>query len=158
MTTNHQDPHPAATSWLETVCGSEDAFSILLGFHRLCEVWDDAVDREHNESEWAINKAFEWALFELPRNPFWLKHRSTLEPAMQVCIANWKAATRIEREGGPLEALQTAWVLRCSPYDFFVALALCAGGPDAAARAAHYWRSQVTSDTLEAYLAEHRKD
>ena len=138
---------------LDLVCGDENAALLIRGFLNLCEVWDDAIDRDHAGSDASINGAFEWALFELNANPFYVAHPE-LSSAMRVCIANWKTANYLENSKY-LEHLHTAYTLRCSPYDFFVAVALAAGGQEAADRAAFAFRGRLTGDSLDAYIKEH---
>jgi hypothetical protein len=138
--------------------GNADAVALIRGFHRLCEVWDDHIDGERNEREPDVHAAFEWALFGLHSNAFWRAHQRALETAMRLSIANWKAANVLEAFKESDDRLASAWVLRCSPYDFFVAVALCAGGQPAADRAALYFRGAASADTLAGYIAEHRKD
>ena len=92
-------------------------------------------------------------LFELPRNRLW-RENAPLHTSMRVTIANWQAANVLERSG-EREQVITAYTLRCSPYDFFVAVVLAVAGTDAAARAALYFRALNNTDRLEDYLAEH---
>lgn len=135
--------------------GNEDAASLIEGFWGFCEVWDDAIDGEKNESDQAIHKGMMWALFELNDNPFYLAHPE-LRSALQVCIAEWMAANELERNPARDDHLHTAYVLRCSPYSFFAAVVLAASGHDAAVRAAYYFRSQETADNLSDYVKEHK--
>jgi hypothetical protein len=133
--------------------GNDDAVALIEDFWRLCEVWDDAIDGEKNESDVDINRAFLWALFGLNDNAFYREHPE-LRASLQTCIANWQAANVLERSGDR-EKVITAYTLRCSPYDFFVAVVLAAGGMPAAYSAALYFRSAIGPDRLEDYLAEH---
>ena len=140
---------------LDLVSSNLDAEALICDFLNLCEVWDDCIDREHKESAGAIHRAFEWALFGLSGNAFYTSHPE-LASAMRVCIANWKASIALE---GSLEIehLHTAYTLRCSPYDFFVAVVLAASGPQAADRAAMMFRGQLTTDSMAGYINEHTK-
>lgn len=133
--------------------GDENAVALIEGFWHFCEVWDDSIDGEKNETDEAIHSGMLWALFGLNDNPFYQAHPE-LREAMQVCIANWMAANELERSGDR-EKVITAYTLRCSPYDFFVAVALAAAGFQAARAAALYFRGAVTADRLDDYLREH---
>lgn len=143
---------------LAALCGDDqDATALIAGVWNLCEVWDDAIDGEKNESDDDIHRAFEFALFDLHANGFYQRHRATLEPVMRLMIDNWKCANDLERMGTP-GALVHAYALRCSPYDFFYTVVLLASGPHAAVRAAQLLRcQQMDVDSIPAYFAEHRK-
>lgn len=136
--------------------GSREAVALINGFWSFAEVYDDLIDGEKNESDEAIHDSMHWALFDLSENRFYKLHPE-LRSAMQVCIAEWKAANELERTG-EREKVATAFTLRCSPYSFFVAVVLAAGGPSAAEKAAITFRSMVTSDTLDSYMSEHMKE
>lgn len=138
--------------------GNHEAVALIEGAWRFCEVWDDAIDGEKKESDDAINAAFQWALFELNDNAFY-RRRPELRNALASSIALWRAANQLEagRPQPSPDHLHTAYVLRCAPYNFFVAVVLAANGIDAAASAALYFYGRPTSDSLEAYVAEHMK-
>lgn len=152
---DHEQGSDADADVIRLVAGNRDAADLIHGWWRLCEVWDDAIDGEKAETDEFIHRAFEWALFDLQANPFYRAHPE-LESALRVCIANWKAANQLEQSREP-EHLHTAYTLRCSPYDFFVAVALASAGPEAADRAALHFRGQLTNDTLSDYIKSHLK-
>jgi hypothetical protein len=139
---------------LKRLCGGNlDAIRLIEDAWLCADVYDHAVDDQESPQA-AVHRAFEWALFDLHRNPFYVEHRSALEMALRVAVAEWRAATRME-SSGDREQLVTAYTLRCSPYTFFVAVVLAAGGPAAADEAALFFRSSVTPDRLDDYLREH---
>lgn len=147
---------PTERDLLLDLCdGQADAVDLILGAWRFAEVYDDLIDGEKRETDQAIHEAVQWALFGLHGNAFYLRHRASLAPALQVAIAEWRAANELERSG-EVEQLVTAYTLRCSPYTFFVAVVLAAGGPAAAVRAAEFFRARPSADRLEAYLREHQ--
>ena len=118
---------------------NEDARNLIRDTWAFVEVYDDAIDGQKNETDATIHRAIEWALFDLHRNAFYRAH------------------PELEASGGR-EDLMHSYVLRCSPYDFFVAVVLAAAGPDAALRAAERLRVHTSSvDSFDAYLAEHGK-
>lgn len=139
------------------LCGdNEHARSLILEAWTFVEVYDDAIDGQKNETDATIHRAFEWALFDLHRNAFYRAHPE-LEAALRLMVINWRCANELEASGGR-EDLMHSYVLRCSPYDFFVAVVLAAAGPDAALRAAERLRVHTSSvDSFDAYLAEHGK-
>jgi hypothetical protein len=134
--------------------GNADAAALITGFWDFCEVYDDAIDGDKNQADAEIHAAMHWALFGLQSNNFYQRHRAALQSAMQVAIAEWKAANAMERTRDR-EQLITAYTLRCSPYSFFVAVVLAAAGPLAAAEAAAYFRTRPSPDRLDDYLREH---
>ena len=135
---------------------NEDARRLIRDTWAFVEVYDDAIDGQKNETDATIHRAFEWALFDLHRNGFYRAHPE-LEAALRLMVINWRCANELEASGGR-EDLMHSYVLRCSPYDFFVAVVLAAAGPDAALRAAERLRVHTSSvDSFDAYLAEHGK-
>lgn len=133
--------------------GDLDAVRLIEDAWRFSDVYDHAVDDQ--ESPVAdVHQAFEWALFDLHRNPFYVTHRAALEVSLRVAVAEWRAATRME-SSKDFEQLVTAYTLRSSPYTFFVAVVLAAGGAKAADEAAYFFRSMPTADRLHDYLREH---
>lgn len=148
-------PEPSQRETLLRLCGGNaDAVSLIEGTWSLVEVWDDAIDGEKNEPDEAIHAAFLWALFGLHDNRFYRAHEVRLRHAFLVMVANWQAANELERSRDR-EQLVTAYTLRCSPYDFFVAVVLAASGIQAAREAAIYFRGRDTPDRLDDYLREH---
>lgn len=134
--------------------GNAHAVALIRGAWKLAEVWDDCIDGEKNESDQAIDEAFCWALFGLSDNVFFQQHRMALRPAFMQAIAGWRAANQLERSSAA-DNLHTAYVLRCAPYQFFIAVVLAANGIEAATKAAVYFYGRPTADSLEAYMAEH---
>lgn len=139
---------------LERLCaGNLEAIRLIEDAWRFADVYDHAVDDQESPQP-EVHRAFEWALFDLHRNTFYLEHRAALEMALRVAVAEWRAATRME-SSKDREQLVTAYTLRCSPYTFFVAVVLAAGGASAADEAALFFRSGATPDRLDDYLREH---
>jgi hypothetical protein len=141
------------TNILRLCGGNKDAAELIRGAWHLCEVWDDAIDGDKRKPDMQIHNAFMFAIFGLHRNPVWIKHPE-LEAALRLTIANWIAANDLEKSRDR-EHLVTAYTLRCSPYDFFVAVVLAVCGHAAAIEAARYFRGADTPDRLDAYLREH---
>jgi hypothetical protein len=136
-------------------CGGDlDAVDLIMGMWSLCEVWDDAVDRDKHKPEKAVNAAFEYALFGLHENAVYRRHPG-LKLALRTAVINWKTANELEKTG-EREQLVTAFALRCSPFDFFLAVIQCVAGVERAQEAALAWRGDTT-DTFSSYLAEHTK-
>lgn len=148
----------STTAWdsfeVACVCGGDWQAAELIGkVWAFVEVWDDAIDGEKNETDEAIHEAFLFALFGLHRDPFFAKHRQALEPAFMLMVAEWQASNVLQRSGVD-EAVRTAHFLRCSPFTFFVAVAMAAGGLAAARRAAIYFRTLPQADKQDDFVAE----
>jgi hypothetical protein len=139
---------------LQRLCDNKlDAVRLIEDAWRFADVYDHAVDDQESPPA-EVHRAFEWALFDLHRNAFYVQHQAALEMALRVAVAEWRAANRME-SSKDREQLVTAYTLRCSPYTFFVAVVLAAGGPAAADEAALFFRSSSTPDRLDDYLREH---
>ncbi|MDG4675664.1 hypothetical protein P9A16_31685 [Shinella sp. 838] len=136
--------------------GDKDALDLIHGAWKACSVWDDLIDKDNVPTEQQINDCFLWALFDLQNNRVY-RENPHLAFVLRLTISNWFAANRLEREE-EREKRITAYTLRCSPYDFFVAVIMCVAGPSAADEAAYLFRSMNTTDNLEDYLSEHTKD
>lgn len=138
------------------LCGNDEARQFLADVWNLCEVWDDAVDRESNESEQDINRAFTWALFA-DENQFLNRHPS-LRLVLKQMVAMWMAANALQARGDRA-SLATAYTLRCSPYLVCVAAVIATTGSLAdGARAALHLYGTDSADTLDAFIAEHAKE
>jgi hypothetical protein len=139
---------------LMRLCGGDrDALSLINGFWSQCETWDDLVDKDVDTSAAAVNQMMIWAMFELPANPVYRAH-PTLALVLRLTVANWFAANALEKTKSR-EDVVTAYTLRCSPFDFFVAVVMCVSGPAAADEAALLLRTSRGEDRLDAYLSEH---
>lgn len=140
---------------LKLCAGNGDAARLIEEAWRFAAVYDDAIDGDKRGSETEIHNSFAWALWGLQRNRFYQQHRTTIDTVMQVAVEQWKTANAFERSG-ERDKLAVAYVLRCSPYTLFAAVVLLANGPEAVADAMVYFHSvRGSTDTLDAYLAEH---
>lgn len=136
------------------LCGDADAASLCDEFLRLCEVYDDAIDGDPVDPD-AAHRAFWWALVELGGNRFYRDHYSVLRNSLATVILKWKTANQLERSGDR-DRVATAYTLRCSPYDFVIAVVMEAAGPAAAEHAASaLYGADTPDDRFDAYMAEH---
>lgn len=131
------------------------AIALIEEMWHLATVWDDAVDGDKHQPPYDVHRAFEWALFGVHSNPLMLDHPE-LRAVLQLCVINWKCANELEQRGTP-DAVATAYGLRCSPYDFFVAVIGLAAGPEAAYKAARLLRGAPDADSFARYCQEHLK-
>ncbi len=147
---------PSGPEAVLSLCENHQARDLIAQVWRVVEVWDDAIDRDGSEDNDTISAAFEWLLFGLPRNTFYRDHPA-LQSALFVAVGNWHCANRLEAIG-TRKALVPAYTLRCSVYDFFVAVVLADAGPLAARQAAMRLHLSIDGDPFDDYLNEHLKE
>jgi hypothetical protein len=104
----------------------DDARAYLLTMFQLIQWFDDVVDGDPVTLEQS-NKAIFAALYQLPNNPFFLRHREFLAPIVACAILKWQAADAEERKNNPSA---TAFVWRASFYDLVLACMSIVHGPD----------------------------
>lgn len=149
-----ESPQSSILDQLKPLCGRRlDALELVEEMLNLVEVWDDAVDKDHQEPEDDINRAFLWALCGKDENQFLAEHPE-LRLAMKQMVAVWVAANVMERSGN-LEQIRSAYTLRCSPYLFIVSVIAAAQGVQHAAKAAVILFGQEHGDSYVDYVAEH---
>lgn len=136
------------------LCGGNDAAVALIEETWLLAcVYDDAIDGQKQRTDDEIHRAFAFAVFGLHANPVWRAHPE-LRLALLNSIACWRAANALQYSQDK-EVLHSAYVLRCSPYQFFVSVVLAVSGMEAAVKAAAFFYGRRTNDSLAEYLAEH---
>lgn len=131
------------------VKGDADALAFLLDVHSIVEAWDDLIDRDKAVADAAINSAFYTALITLPRNPFYARNFSLLNPVFEAAIMDWHTANSLEAQG---VNLQMSYALRCGVQMLTVMAARIIGGVE--------WAKQVgvelraMGDTYAEYSAQ----
>lgn len=134
---------------LEFVRGDREAFAFLMDVHEIVEVWDDLIDKDKPVSDAVLNGTFYRALITLPRNGFYQRNFSLLNPVFEAAIMDWWTASRFESNR---EELETAYTLRCGFYMLTVMSARIIGGLE--------WAKEVGAevrkmgDTLAEYSAQ----
>lgn len=136
---------------LEVAKGDAAAAEFMLQMCRVMHLWDDLIDKDKAVSDAQINEAFQLALVDIPRNPFYARHFVALNAHVQTAITNWHVATRMEREGGDYEK-SIAFILRSSYMDLFTQVAQIVGGPEWAVEMAHKTRLLTHKETYAGYL------
>lgn len=149
------NPASAQLGKLMYLCrGDGEAVRFILSTWGLVEVYDDAVDGERVAPDEA-HAAIHWALFGMRENAFYKKNALALDAAMATAIAEWRTANEMERAKKHLE---TAYVLRCSPFTLFTLVVALCSGQEMAQEAAMYFRTlDYVDDSLQSYLDEHLK-
>lgn len=109
--------------------GDRDAVAFLEAIFRIAHVWDDLVDLDEPVDPVDLDEAFRLALFDLPRNPFYVNHFGLLNPLLLSAINNWQVATVMERSGDEPDK-RVAFITRSSYTDLITQVAFIKGGPD----------------------------
>jgi hypothetical protein len=140
----------------ELLCGDMDAVNFYRCVAHCSHTYDDLVDRDKPVSPQALH-TFVWRLlFELPLNPFFVKHQSVLRPLLMTGILNWIAANDMERSGSK-EELRVAHVIRYAAGDILLAAMTLTGGIDHARTHARRARLMLQDETWLHYSTE-KKD
>ena len=138
--------------------GNEHAAGFLLDIVRVLHYWDDCIDRDKEQpTDEIINEMFIVMLVRLPRNPFYVANFLPLNTTLVNAIANWQAATKMEREGGAYET-SIAFITRSSYVDIVVQTAFIIGGPQWAAHIAERVHRFAHQETYAGYLNNLRKE
>ena len=107
-----------------------DAVDFCCSAYRLCQTWDDLIDTGSAEAS-EINAAFQDAILEWQRNPFYLTHHHALTALLGSAILQWHAANAIEAaKDEPLYA--HSFMLRAAVLHVFTYCVYLAHGMEAA--------------------------
>ncbi len=134
----------------EFVKGDVDALAFLLGVHAIVEVWDDLIDGDKVVADTDINAAFYAALIILPRNAFYQRNFTLLNPVFEAAIFDWHTANSLEAKGG--DDLHTSYMLRCGVLMLTVMSARIVGGIEWAKKVGVELREM--GDTYAEYSAQ----
>lgn len=113
----------------EFVKGDADALAFILGVHTVVELWDDLIDRDKDIAPASIHEAFYMALITLPRNPFYQRNFSLLNPVFEAAIFDWHTANALEATKD-VENLRGSFMLRCGVLMLTVMCARIIGGAE----------------------------
>lgn len=128
------------------------AADFLSSIVELLHVWDDIIDRDHDQNDEAINWAFTTALITLPRNPFYIKYFDWLNPVLLSAINNWRVANTLE--AGDSEAdKRIAFISRSSYIDLITQVAFIIGGSEWVRQVGPEIRRFAHSEGWDGYLA-----
>lgn len=132
--------------------GNHAAATLLHNWVNVLHTWDDLIDQDRAVVDSVLNNAMYTALVAIPNNPFFVAYSSQLLPVLGVSIANWLAATQIERSETSEHELDTARIIRSSYVDLIVQVAHITQGPQMAAAIARRVRAVAHKETLPQYL------
>lgn len=134
--------------------GDVHAVALALQVAHVSEVWDDLIDGDRAPTSDAINRAFVAALFDIQRNPVYLRFRPLIEPIMEHAVLTWMIANRFEKSGD-LNRLEFAHVLRYFGLNVCVQIARCIGGIEWAVDAAEEIFAMGSKESFADYVREH---
>ena len=134
----------------EFVKGDADALTFLLDVFNIVEVWDDLIDKDNPLQPSDISGAFYTALINLPRNPFYQRNFTLLNPVFEAAIMDWHTANSLESKGG--DSLHMAFALRCGVQMLVVMCARIVGGIEWAKKVGVELREM--GDTYAEYSAQ----
>lgn len=83
---------------LDWMCGNRDAVDFLLALFAAAELWDDLSDGDFDKAKKAADAVFLTLLVDLPNNPFFLNHLTSLRSVMLAGINAWLDSRKLEKE------------------------------------------------------------
>ena len=137
----------------DLLCQNDDAIAFYLHVARWTHTYDDLIDADKPVSHDDLH-VFVWRmLFDIPLNPFFNQHQSTLRPLLMTGILNWVAANEMEKSGSR-EQLRIAHVIRYAVGDILLACMAITGGIEHARRNARRARLMLQDETWAHYSTE----
>lgn len=148
----------AMTGLLGKVVTDKAALAFLQDVFTVAEIYDDLIDGDAEVNFEKYGYFLEKVLHDLPANPFFDANRVLLLPLMRKAVADWRAATSVERGArryGEHELLRKAYDLRTSYLDLACAVVDILHGPSVRHRFQLEWMELVQSgESFEAYAAK----
>jgi hypothetical protein len=107
--------------------GNTEAISFCLGIVKSAHLWDDLIDKDNDYTDKEVHDVFSFLMFEMPSNPFYIRHQRELSPIMMSILLKWHTANIFEKERQEGD-INKAFVLRAELYQLFVICAVLTGG------------------------------
>lgn len=145
---------------LKAANGNKDAAAFLELIVDILHFWDDLIDKDNEITDEYIHKAMWKALVDLPRNAFYSRNFSELNPVLVVAISNWIAANDMEAAGQESD-LDIAFIIRSSYVDLITHTATLCGGFEHGRNVALEVRRKTHSEGSQGYrdnLAKQMRD
>lgn len=137
------------TLFIEQLQLPRDAVAWLLNLWDVTQMFDDVADKTPIDRA-DLDRAIFAALVQMPANPFFAAHSSSLLPLLAMVILKWKASDDAEQEG---KADEKSFVWRAAYYDMVLAVVLLCHGSDAALKTA-----KLVMDMYGESFAEYSKE
>ncbi len=132
-----------------------DAIALINLLSRTSQVWDDLIDRDNPVTPDKINETFLALLSELPRNPFYQRYFSELQPLIEAAMIDWLTANQLETlviaPGEWPEVAPLAWCLRDNLSSIIIGCAKIIGGMAWAIEVAPKLRRHIHDEPLKTY-------
>lgn len=135
----------------EHLANREDAIAFNLQMCDVLHLWDDLIDRDKPVHPVDINRGFQAALVDIPRNTFYREHFDRLNPLVSACILSWHTANKWEAEDR-LNDLRLAFVVRSDYINLFLASVAIVRGEDYAVKVAPDVRAYWHAEGWDGYL------
>lgn len=129
--------------------GEPSAVNLCGLLFRVSQVIDDLVDQDKPVSTDLIKKAFWDCLVEIPLNPFYQKHFTSLLPQIQIFFNDWLDSCELEKRDD--HGQNIAFVLRDSIGGIIIHCAYLIGGYPWMRKVSSDVRDHIFEDTLEQY-------
>jgi len=114
---------------LQVTKGNQSAAAFLAMVSDIAHTWDDLIDKDHEVTDFAINRAFTLALTGLPNNAFYSANFSQLNPLLISSINNWIVANELEKMDTE-ESKRIAFITRSAYTDLITHVAFLIGGSE----------------------------
>lgn len=128
----------------------DDAVRWVLDMFDAVEFFDDLVDGDNPPAEGRIVRVLWEVLVDMPANPFFHRHTTTLIPVVHAAINAWLDANDLERSGDS-HSLHLSYVLRGLIMLVIPTVIELARGRDAMRACSADVVAFVMSETFEAY-------
>lgn len=121
--------------------GDEWAIKYCMDWFYVVHLWDDLVDKDANREPDEITIAMTKLAYDIPSNPFFIRHANHLLPMTMNMILQWQDANTLER--GNDHDKHMAYMLRASPLGLFNYCAYLVGGKS--------WVNEIGPDMRRIY-------
>jgi len=135
--------------------GNESAFHLCKLIIEISGTWDDLVDRDVDVPVEHVNRMMHAALISIPRNAFYRKHLTDLQPVIEQSIINWHLANSLEPKAGI--GREIAHVQRYAAADILIYVTALCGGVSWAREVGPEIRLRCQRDCFLNYHAEMEK-
>jgi hypothetical protein len=133
--------------------GDYEAIEYCNMYFRVCQTWDDLIDKDVPITETQIHHAFITAMIELPSNKFFQRHCASLVPIMYNGIMDWQASVAMERTNDVRQKL-VAYTLRDTFNNLILHCAYILGGKEWVDHINYAYRVNIYGEPVEHYLEE----
>lgn len=146
-------PHENEEQFLFQVIRDHDAVRFAQTIFRASQVLDDLYDQDKDVPREIVVRTFWDLLIDLPNNPFYLQHITTITPLLQAMMVDWMDSCVLERTGDAHQQT-VAYVLRDSVSALTIHCAYLANGYEWMAKISPEVRRFVFDEPIEEYRSK----